>query len=129
MTSSVHLSNFSNLISDNPDKLTEIFQNVFKSPENQKNLSKILLNEPKIFTLSVNSGTNHYNKTTSNSTDFNMDELIEVLFWMIIPITLILFIILALISYAIYKKYITYSTSSRSRGEVHSLCLRGLDVY
>ncbi|KAL7014227.1 hypothetical protein ACKWTF_015811 [Chironomus riparius] len=130
--SSTHVSNSSNLLSDHPVKLTEIFKNIIKSPKNQEHLSKILISDTKInqiFNTSITTIADHDNKTTTSSQNFNMEELIEVLFWMIIPITLLLFIILTLISYAIYKKYVTFSTSSRSRGEVHSLCLRGLDVY
>lgn len=49
---------------------------------------------------------------TNNETD--LDMLLISLFWLIIPITLILFAILAAISYAIYNKYFVYSIKTQT---------------
>lgn len=46
--------------------------------------------------------------TTASSASDELETLIVSLFWLIMPITLILFVILAMIFYAIYNKYLVY---------------------
>lgn len=46
--------------------------------------------------------------TNSSSASEDLETLIVSLFWLIIPITLILFVILAMIFYVIYNKYLVY---------------------
>jgi Ca2+/Na+ antiporter len=60
------------------------------------------------------------NKTTAttpkhNETQTDLDVLIVSLFWLIVPIILILFAILAMISWAIYNKYFKYSLNHPRR--------------
>lgn len=61
--------------------------------------------------ISISNSSNVYNETETS----DLDILVTSLFWMIIPIIIILSGILMMISYVIYKKFVVYSVSAERR--------------
>lgn len=85
----------------------------FTQIQNHCNSSKSIfkLNNTSVIMNNNNNSSSNDCKDIENS---NLDILVTSLFWMIIPIIIILFAILALILYAIYNKFVVYLLANGS---------------